>query len=460
MDITGNGSSHENREITIEEVNKFNNEVPIPGMDISGNDSSNPPEEAISLINSPNTFEEVPEPQDRFTIVKEDIEVIGNCMLEIEDNKHHPGLVELHEQEVNGMKFDEDNSPETQTTQAGSAGDNEKNNTVDSSSDFSFQDNQSKDVKVYDQLESSSIEPDEESKESEELTEISPAIETVPTEITATGCQSKEAAEENNIIEEVETKAEKSKTPESGTEAISSPAFGAVLTELTVRECQNGEDPTEKEANGEAEERAENSKAPESHIEAKETLQKPTSLQDNYSNVFIFESPTKAPGTNSNNESCPESEGRLSSESIPKHPGPDSELRKSPSFDFDLSLNATYEESDQTPLLIHDKAEKRSHSKSLDVSNTENTISQGKYGTDVFQYQPISVEEKTIKVERSDSDKSRAQIVGTPQKEEKQEVKDSCSEPSKEVAITKGSSKRKARHSLFTTCICCAAAIN
>ncbi|XAR57301.1 hypothetical protein NMG60_11025384 [Bertholletia excelsa] len=346
-------------------------------------------------------------------------------MLEIKDNKHHSGLVELHEQEVIAMKIDEGNAPQTQTTQAGSAGDNEKNNTVDSSSDFSFQDNQSNDMKVYAQLESSSIKPEEESKESEELTEISPAIETLSTEITATGCQNKEVAEENNVINEVETKAENSKTPESGTEAISSPAFGTVSTELTVRECQNREDPTEKEANGEAEEREENSKAPESHIEAKETPEKPISLQANYSNGFIVESPTKAPGTNSNNESSPESEGRLSSELIPAHPGPDSELRKSPSFDFDLSLNSTFEESDQTSLLIHDKAEKRSHSKSLDVSNTENTISQGKYGTDVFQYQPISVEEKTIKVERSDSDKSRAQTVSTPWKDEKQELKDS-----------------------------------
>ncbi|XP_057470282.1 uncharacterized protein LOC130759171 [Actinidia eriantha] len=116
--------------------------------------------------------------------------------------------------------------------------------------------------------------------------------------------------------------------------------------------------------------------------------------------------------------------------------------RKSPSFDFDLSLEARSEESDQTPLLHQNKTKTRSLS-TLDGS---------------VQYQAILMEEKTIEVERSDSDKQRVPFFNFLKEEEKKE--DGVVDEKREVVITKRREKRKPRTSLFSTCICCAAAIN
>ncbi|XP_057475538.1 uncharacterized protein LOC130763616 [Actinidia eriantha] len=117
-------------------------------------------------------------------------------------------------------------------------------------------------------------------------------------------------------------------------------------------------------------------------------------------------------------------------------------VRKSPSFDFDLSLEARSEESDQTPLLHQNKTKTRSLS-TLDGS---------------VQYQAILLEEKTIEVERSNLDKQRAPFLNFLIEEEKK--KDGGVDEKREVAITKRREKRKPRPSLFSTCICCAAAIN
>ncbi|GFZ14175.1 hypothetical protein Acr_24g0003650 [Actinidia rufa] len=122
--------------------------------------------------------------------------------------------------------------------------------------------------------------------------------------------------------------------------------------------------------------------------------------------------------------------------------GENPSVRKSPSFDFDLSLEARSEESDQTPLLHQNKTKTRSLS-TLDGS---------------VQYQAILLEEKTIEVERSNLDKQRAPFLNFLIEEEKK--KDGGVDEKREVAITKRREKRKPRPSLFSTCICCAAAIN
>lgn len=146
-----------------------------------------------------------------------------------------------------------------------------------------------------------------------------------------------------------------------------------------------------------------------------------------------------------------------------KNPGTIME-RKSPSFDFDLSLGARLsQESDRTPLLVQDKAATRS------LSSRENLISQKKlqqtyqYSKVPLENEAVSVEEKTIMMERSYSMKSKVPFINLLKKEEQNKGGNvSYKKADKEVVLTsaKGSNgKRKPMASFFTTCICCDAQI-
>ncbi|CAA2960428.1 Hypothetical predicted protein [Olea europaea subsp. europaea] len=140
------------------------------------------------------------------------------------------------------------------------------------------------------------------------------------------------------------------------------------------------------------------------------------------------------------------------------------ELRKSPSFDFGVSFDVRSEESDQTPLLYQDKTAIRSFSSCATLVRTS------------VQYdEEVGVEEKTIRLmERSNSENSGGIFSNAIKKEEKttamyteekQENNGIDKKGDKDLQALesnspKGNAKRKPKSSIFTTCICCTAAIN
>ncbi|CAI9771302.1 unnamed protein product [Fraxinus pennsylvanica] len=145
------------------------------------------------------------------------------------------------------------------------------------------------------------------------------------------------------------------------------------------------------------------------------------------------------------------------------------ELRKSSSSDLGVSFDARSAEFDQTPLLYQDKTATRSFSSCATLIRTS------------LQYdQEVGVEEKTIRLmERSNSENSRAPFPNAIKKEEKaiamyteekQETngvdkkgdKDLLALEQKELVSNspKGNAKRRPKYSIFTTCICCTAAIS
>ncbi|KAL3507787.1 hypothetical protein ACH5RR_033169 [Cinchona calisaya] len=172
-----------------------------------------------------------------------------------------------------------------------------------------------------------------------------------------------------------------------------------------------------------------------------------------------------------------ESASRISIESNPDHPVTQVKLRKSPSFEFGIPLDARSEESDQTPLLVRDKSLARTFSSGHANIRFQNTIIATDYGRKSLDYEPVLVEEKTIRMERSNSDVSRDSFMSLLRKDVKQSVelasekKEShvaekkaleSESSSEEHALTsvKTSGKRKPRSSLFSACICCTAAIH
>ncbi|XP_049374395.1 uncharacterized protein LOC125839465 [Solanum verrucosum] len=178
---------------------------------------------------------------------------------------------------------------------------------------------------------------------------------------------------------------------------------------------------------------------------------------------FHYETPSKAP----------ESIGRLSLETIPERSSNGTELRKSPSFDFGVHRRSS--ESDQTPLLCPEKTPTRSLSVGSNAKFS-NSITRTGYNRNSLDYEAVTVEEKTIRVERSDSDISSTPLLGLSNKGENDDLKVTSETQQNHVAVTKredfhasqeketcltspkGSGKRKRRPSFFTTCICCTAA--
>ncbi|KAM3326618.1 putative protein isoform X1 [Capsicum chacoense] len=171
---------------------------------------------------------------------------------------------------------------------------------------------------------------------------------------------------------------------------------------------------------------------------------------------------------------APESIGRSSLESIPEKSINGIELRKSPSFDFGVHRRSS--ESDQTPLLCPERTTTRSLSVGSNAKFS-NSIMRTEHNRSSLDYEAVAVEEKTIRVERSDSDISSTPLLGLSNKGENGDLKAVTSETQqnhvavvkrdnfqasqeKESSLTspKESAKRKPRPSFFTTCICCTAA--
>ncbi|KAH6768503.1 hypothetical protein C2S51_013839 [Perilla frutescens var. frutescens] len=145
----------------------------------------------------------------------------------------------------------------------------------------------------------------------------------------------------------------------------------------------------------------------------------------------------------------------LDTESNPSFTEAAVELRKSPSFDFGLAFDTRSEESDQTPLLYQDKTARRSLSSCSNI-RFQNRSVQTEFLKKPLQFESVQVEEKTIRMERSNSENANAITKETHKN-------GSTALPSRDDEATispKVNSKRKPRSSLFTTCICCTAAIS
>lgn len=175
-----------------------------------------------------------------------------------------------------------------------------------------------------------------------------------------------------------------------------------------------------------------------------------------------------------------ESVERFSTDSDPDSLNVHAHMRKSPSFNLDLrSEEDRTEESDRTPLLYQDKAAIQNSPSQGDVTFGSAVTHFEHDQSDMSKYKAMPVQEKVVTLERSDSEKSRtpflgflkeeeeARIVVTPYKEEhhtsvKKAAKDMCKSPTKVITSSspKVKEKRKARSSLFGTCICCATVIN
>ncbi|KAL3578111.1 hypothetical protein D5086_019615 [Populus alba] len=139
-------------------------------------------------------------------------------------------------------------------------------------------------------------------------------------------------------------------------------------------------------------------------------------------------------------------------------------MRKSPSFDLDLRIEARSEESDQTPLLYQDKTTIESSSNQANV-RLQSPRLLPHYNQESLRAKPV--EEKVITLERSDSEKSgtpslgflkeeEAHVLVTPTKQDnhaaaKKAAKDLWSSRTKEVASAspKAKEKHKRRTSLF-----------
>ncbi|GMH08482.1 hypothetical protein Nepgr_010322 [Nepenthes gracilis] len=164
---------------------------------------------------------------------------------------------------------------------------------------------------------------------------------------------------------------------------------------------------------------------------------------------------------NKTTESRPRnSTGSVDTEAISEHPSIQTRIQKSPSFNFDFINGARKEESDQTPLLYQSNAPTRRLSSPVNI-----------HGQDSLELHDISVEEKTIILERSDSEKSRRPFLSLPKLDEearllkhqgedsipigKTDLQESHNGDDKEVG-SKGREKRKPRPpSFFSGCICC-----
>lgn len=199
--------------------------------------------------------------------------------------------------------------------------------------------------------------------------------------------------------------------------------------------------------------------------EAKQNIQENSEMAET-SSLLLYEQGAKG------QESIEKLMTEPSSDNASNHVG----FRKSPSFHFDLSTGSKCDESDQTPLLCHDKIPGRSLIYRDEAMLQKDSVQIKNYAT---QDEALLVEEKTIRMERSDSERPSAPFLSFLQKKESAEISATPGEQEKNGADKKtkkdpwtvihktfaltsprdSNSKRKAKSSIFSTCICCATKI-
>ncbi|KAA8527660.1 hypothetical protein F0562_035471 [Nyssa sinensis] len=484
-------------------------------MTLRRNDSTISQSEVISLANSLNCYQEVPEPHDKCLVLTEETKLIGSGS-ENENSKFDPNPIQFSEQAMNVLETDKVNA-HSDSILVGP--DNGMESVAGSSHKPGIEDSQIEVAKLAEngyQLADSK----KQSMGSEEVIEMASEIGTVPTELTFMEYKNdREEPTEKKMVDEIEEKAENSIRIGSDREvsdtteqqssqshqiehvtgllspSSDSPLHSQERKQDTVVESETIESETVLITDMKEESCSEFfiAKASDNCKDSTEqTLISAVGLEKELPQLVkttVAETDTSAYQSDDQcakdktsafaSDGCEaqESMGRLSTESNLEKPRTHPELRKSPSFDFDLSLEVRYD-SDQTPLLHHDKTATRSIP-SRDDDKVGKSISKPRYDLVQLKYEALPVEEKTIKMERSDSEKSRTPflsflnkdeqtyVVVSPEKQDghvadKKEVKESWNSPTEEVPLTtpKGSGKRKPRSSLFSTCICCAAAIS
>ncbi|XP_052190472.1 uncharacterized protein LOC127800090 [Diospyros lotus] len=426
----------------------------VPGLvELARNGSSKSSEETGSEIKSSISPEESYDPQDECIVLTED-----------KERKTHP-RPQFHEGVEDEAKADEGNASKTDPGKESMA-DSSRNSTVE-------KDSQSHEMMVAEngyQKDTSNGEVKEMSRDLEEVIQMDPETGMVSTE---NNHAKEEEPKEKEVIDDMEEKTENMQALESGIEATHLIDYHLLASSDTSPKCpdQNQDSEIESNAvcltdskqgrcsqfivNGSSVVDTNNSAEPAVFSEvglqngkAEEDLQRfPGKMSVTVAETeAVAHQPTEEKSVEPKASEAEESSARFSTGSVPENPSVAVELRKSPSFGFDLPHKTRSEESDQTPLLHHDKSA---------------------FGS--LQYEAISVEEKTIQVERSDSDKSRAPFLNFLKEEEKAKLmaksqKEEDDHEKKAVkesgAITKRSGKRRPRPSIFSTCICCAAAIN
>ncbi|XP_060959672.1 uncharacterized protein LOC115722117 [Cannabis sativa] len=173
---------------------------------------------------------------------------------------------------------------------------------------------------------------------------------------------------------------------------------------------------------------------------------------------------------------------RFSTDSESDNSNLHSQMRKSPSFNIDLQNEES--ESDRTPLMYHDKASVQGLPSQDNVSLVDPVKLNG-HDQVMTQYHPMPLPlpmvETVVKLERSDSEKSKTPFLGFLKEEEEVHIvvtsqqhstngsanqtvaKDLWKSSSKEETSStspKAKMKRRVKSSLFGNCMCCATVIN
>ncbi|KAH0634177.1 hypothetical protein KY284_036963 [Solanum tuberosum] len=478
LDATGDFSNGEKHENTSAE-----NQVDLdetPKVESSPSDATDGPR-----ITPSSSFASVVEPQDKSMIHTPETELTSSESENVV-KKCDPKGTESFMQEVHEMQNDNSapsvESHPIEVTEEKLSG---NNTNTDSVMDYSIEEDKARgDINVQpDILYHDHAPPEEQHVNFEETFEMVPEIGELPTKFIVT------TTEENGFLEKEKVEVEKPSREGIREECIlhlgpSKPENGINIAygDGRVQGFESVEDQKERNAGLTEHDNCEfivteDSGVFELNISEKETVNAQnvqTSLEalafsnekcafDQKVPNFQYETPSKAP----------ESIGRLSLETIPEKSSNGNELRKSPSFDFGVHRRSS--ESDQTPLLCPEKTPTRSLSVGSNAKFS-NSITRTGYNRTSLDYEAVTVKEKTIRVERSDSDISSTPLLGLSNKGENGDLKVTSETQQNHVAVTKredfhasqeketcltspkGSGKRKPRPSFFTTCICCTAA--
>ena len=472
-------------------LNKYNGELSTVAYSIR-NDSLNLKLEAVLLDRPLNSHQEVSEPEDKCMVLTEETKIVGSGS-DIEERPHQYNPTLFCEEPMEEQNTDEANESQREFRKLGPENEDKLVCNQNKNSDGSCKDSEG------------------------ELSVVAEhGLVTVPVGLIVTGhrCE-EEQQEEKKILEEIEDKAGASYATGNDTEGSETPRqCRSQLLPIEQAEALLSKSPAsivQSEVHNQDAKIAAETIIQSSGIEPIPELKQEScdefsvvkastfnstslNIENLISIVELTVTETKTSASHSSVEGiegeasafingsteAQESMGRLSSESSSDSMNTPVHMRKSPSFDLDLRIEATGEESDQIPLLFQDKATMESSSCQTDFSLGNPVARVGyKHNQHMLQYQAVPVEEKVITLERSDSEKSKTPFLGflkeeeetqsvvTPPKQEnhavsKKATRELCNLSTEEAASTapKGKEKRKHRSSFFGNCMCCATVIN
>ncbi|XP_015087417.1 uncharacterized protein LOC107030658 [Solanum pennellii] len=481
LDATGDMSNEEKHENTSAE-----NQVDLdetPKVESSPSDATGSLLADSPRVTPSSLFAAVVDPQDQCMVHTPETELTSseseNAVKKCDPKETESFMQEVHEMQNDNPAPSVESHPIEATEETGT------NNNTDSVLDYSIEEDKARlEINVQpDILYHDHAPPEEQYVNFEETFEMVPEIGVLTTKFIVT------TTEENGFLEKEKVKVEKPSRKETMEECIlhlgpskSENGIDIAYADGRVQGFESVED--QKERNADLTEHdncefivTEDSGVFELNISKKETENaqnvQPSLEALAFSNGkcsfdqklpnFHNETPSKAP----------ESIGSLSLQTIPQKSSNGNELRKSPSFDFGVHRRSS--ESDQTPLLCPEKTPPRSLSVGSNAKFS-NSITRTGYNRTSLDYEAVTVEEKTIRVERSDSDISSTPLLGLSHKGENGDLKVTSETQQNHVVVTKredfqaseeketcltspkGSGKRKPRPSFFTTCICCTAA--